>query len=119
MSYVDGFVLPVPNDKLDEYRDIASKACEIWLEHGAIQYVEAAGDDLDIKDVLSFTNLAAVEPGETVVFAWIMFKSREHRDEVNKKVMEDPRIKEMGSAASMPFDCKRMAYGGFNIIVEA
>lgn len=118
MSYVDGFVLCVPEKKLPEYREMARKAGEVWREHGAVQFVECAGDDLEVKDVLPFPKLAPVQSGETVVFSWIMFKSREHRDEVNKKVMEDPRIKEMCGSDNMPFDCSRMAYGGFNVIVE-
>lgn len=119
MSYVDGFVLPVPGDRLNEYKEIASTAGKIWREHGALQYVEAVGDDLEIKDMFPFTKLETVRKGETVVFAWILFKSREHRDEVNKNVMADPRINEMCGQEGMPFDCKRMAYGGFKVIVEA
>jgi uncharacterized protein YbaA (DUF1428 family) len=119
MSYVDGFVLPVPKDKIDAYREMASKAAVVWKDHGALQYVEAVGDDLEIKDVFPFTQLGTVQEGETMVFAWIMYKSREHRDEVNKKVMEDPRIKEMCDPKDMPFDCARMAYGGFKVIVES
>ena len=119
MSYVDGFVVPVPKDKIDAYRVMASKAAAVWREHGALQYVEAVGDDLEIKEVFPFTKLGTVQEGETVVFAWIMYKSREHRDEVNKKVMEDPRIKEMCDPKDMPFDCARMAYGGFKVIVES
>jgi uncharacterized protein YbaA (DUF1428 family) len=118
MSYVDGFVLPVPEKKLAEYRKIALKAGKIWRDHGAIQYIEAAGDDLDIKEMLSFRKLAKPKPGETVVFAWILYKSRKHRDQVNKKVMADPRIKGMCGGDSMPFDVKRMAYGGFKVMVE-
>lgn len=118
MSYVDGFVLPVPEEKLSAYREMARKAGEVWREHGAIQFVECAGDDLEVEDVLPFPKLVQLKPGETVVFSWIMFKSREHRDEVNKKVMEDPRIKEMCDPESMPFDCQRMTYGGFKVLVE-
>jgi len=117
MSYVDGFVIPVPEGKLSAYKEIATKACALWKEHGAIQYIEGVGDDLDIKDILPFTKLAETKTDETVIFAWIMFKSREHRDEVNKKVMADPRLNEMCNPDSMPFDCKRMAYGGFKVIV--
>jgi uncharacterized protein YbaA (DUF1428 family) len=119
MSYVDGFVLSVPEDKFSEYQKMAATAGEIWRKHGALQYIEAVGDDLDIKDILPFPVMAGARPGETVVFAWIMYKSREHRDEVNKKVMDDPRIKEMCDPESMPFDCKRMAYGGFRVIVDS
>lgn len=119
MSYVDGFVLCVPEEKMPEYREMARKAGEVWREHGAIQFVECTGDDLDIKDVLPFPKLTSVKPGETVVFSWIMYKSREHRDKVNKKVIEDPRMKDMCKPEKMPFDCSRMAYGGFNVIVES
>lgn len=119
MSYVDGFVLPIPKDKIDAYREMAGKAAVIWKEHGALQYVEALGDDLEIEDVFPFTKLGTVQEGETVVFAWVLYKSREHRDEVNKKVMADPRIKEMCGSEDMPFDSKRMAYGGFTVMVEA
>lgn len=118
MSYVDGFVLPVPKSKIDDYREMAKKASAIWREHGAIQYVEAVGDDFAVKDVVPFTQLVTVKPDETVVFAWIMYKSREHRDEVNKKVMADPRIKDMCNPEDMPFDCARMACSGFKTIVE-
>lgn len=118
MKYVDGFVLPVPKDRLEEYTRMAKKAGDIWREHGALEFRECAGDDLEVKDVLPFPQMAALKDGETVVFSWIVFKSRKHRDEVNKKVMEDPRITEMCDPENMPFDCKRMAYGGFNVIVD-
>lgn len=118
MSYVDGFVLTVPQDKLEQYRAMAQQAGEIWREYGALQYVEATGDDMQIKDVLPFPELTRAREGETVVFAWILYRSREHRDEVNQKVMADPRIKDMCKPEDMPFDCSRMAYGGFNAIVE-
>lgn len=119
MSYVDGFVLCVPEKKLPEYREMARKAGEVWREHGAVQFFECAGDDLEIKDMLSFKSMADSKSGETVVFSWIMYKSREHRDEVNKRVMEDPRIKGMCDESNLPFDPSRMAYGGFKVIVEA
>lgn len=116
--YVDGFVLPVPKDKVAEYRKIASKAGKIWREHGALEYRECVGDDLEIKELLPFPRLAKAKPDETVIFAWIVFKSRKDRDRVNAKVMKDPRLSNMGGD-KMPFDCKRMAYGGFKTIVEA
>ena len=119
MSYVDGFVIPVPQDKIERYREIATQACKLWIEHGAIQYHECVGDDMDVKDMVSFPQLASAQPGETVVFAWIVYRSREHRDEVNARVMADPRIHEMCGKDEMPFDCKRMAYGGFKSIVES
>jgi len=115
-EYVDGFVLPVPKNKLPAYKKLAQKASKIWREHGALDYRECAGDDLDIKMMVPFPKLAKVKPGETVVFAWITYKSRAHRDAVNAKVMQDPRIANM-DPKSMPFDCKRMAYGGFTTLV--
>jgi uncharacterized protein YbaA (DUF1428 family) len=117
--YIDGFVLPLPKDKIDQYRAIAEKACKVWIEHGALEYRECVGDDLAITDMLSFTKIADAQPEETVVFAWIMYQSREHRDEVNAKVMADPRMNEMCGDGVVPFDCKRMAYSGFKTIVES
>jgi uncharacterized protein YbaA (DUF1428 family) len=119
MPYVDGFVLPVPEKSLKEYRSLAVKAGKIWREHGALQYVEAVGDDLDLKFGVSFKKTIKVKPGETVVFSWIVFKSRAHRDSVNKKVMKDPRLAKMMEKGACPFDPKRMAYGGFKFLVEA
>jgi uncharacterized protein YbaA (DUF1428 family) len=119
MSYVDGFLLPVPKKNITTYRNIARKAGKIWREHGALQYVEAVGDDLDASFGASFSKTIKVKPGETVVFSWIVFKSRKHRDSVNKKVMNDPRLKKMMENTSMPFDMKRMAYGGFKFLVDA
>jgi uncharacterized protein YbaA (DUF1428 family) len=119
MSYVDGFVVPVPTKKLQDYRRVAQKASKVWMEHGALQYVEAAGDDLDVKFGTSFLKMVKVKPGETVVFAWIVFKSRAHRDKVNAKVMKDPRLNSMMDEKNMPFDVKRMVYGGFKFIVSA
>jgi uncharacterized protein YbaA (DUF1428 family) len=117
--YVDGFVLPIPKDKIDQYRLIAEQACKIWMEHGALEYRECIGDDMEAKDMVAFPQLAGTTPEEIVVFSWITYKSREHRDEVNAKVMADPRIHSMGDKDSMPFDCKRIAYGGFRAIVES
>jgi uncharacterized protein YbaA (DUF1428 family) len=94
--YVDGFLLPVPKDKIDRYRQIAEVAGKIWREHGALEYRECAGDDLDIKDQVPFPRLVETKPEETVVFAWIVFESREHRDQVNAKVMADPRMASIG-----------------------
>ena len=116
--YVDGFVLPLPKDKIDQYKAIAEKAAKVWKEYGALEYRECIGEDLEVKDVLQFPTLANAGPGETVVFAYITYKSREHRDEVNAKVMADPRMNEMCGGEGMPFDCKKMAYGGFTTIVE-
>jgi uncharacterized protein YbaA (DUF1428 family) len=117
--YVDGFVIPVPKDKIDQYREIAEKAGKIWREHGALEYREFVGDDLDVKDQVPFPRMAGATAEETVVFSWIVYESREHRDAVNARVMADPRLSEMGCAGGVPFDCTRMAYGGFKTIVEA
>jgi uncharacterized protein YbaA (DUF1428 family) len=117
--YVDGFVLPLPKDKIEEYKVIAEKASKVWKEYGALEYRECIGEDMEIKDVLNFPALANAGPDETVVFAYITYNSREHRDEVNAKVMADPRMNEMCTPESMPFDCKKMAMGGFTTIVEA
>lgn len=118
-TYVDGFVIPLPKDKIEEYRLIAEKAGAIWREHGALDYYECIGDDLEVKDMVAFPQLANTGPDETVVFSWIVYKSREHRDEVNAKVMADPRLHEMMEGSEHPFDCKRMAYGGFKVLVHA
>jgi len=118
-KYVDGFVIPLPKDKIDLYRSVSEKACRIWKEHGALEFRECVGDDLKMTDQVSFTHLAGAKPDETVIFSWIVFESRESRDQVNAKVMADPRIKEMCDAANSPFDFKRMAYGGFTVLVDA
>lgn len=118
MAYVDGFLLPLPKKHLAEYRRIAKKAGRIWRELGALEYRECVGDDLNVKMGVPFPKTIKVKPGETVVFSWIVYKSRAHRDRVNAKVMKDPRLLEM-CGKDMPFDCKRMAYGGFKIIVDA
>ena len=118
MPYVDGFVLPIPKKSLKIYKTIASKAGALGKEHGALQYCECAADDINVKFGLPFPKLAKVKPGETVVFAWIVFKSKAHRDRVNAKVMKDPRLSEMMGDKEMPFDVKRMAYGGFEVLVD-
>lgn len=116
--YVDGYVLPVPKKNLKAYRRLASKGCKIWLEHGALDYKECVGEDLkNTHCTVPFTAILKLKPGETVVFAYIVFKSRAHRDRVNAKVMKDPRLSAGGDA--MPFDWKRMVYGGFSVIVGA
>jgi uncharacterized protein YbaA (DUF1428 family) len=119
MRYVDGFVLPVPMKNLRAYRRMAEKSGKIWREHGAVEFRECVGDDLKVKVGMPFPRMVKVKPGETVVFSWIVFKSRGHRDRVNAKVMKDPRIAAMCDPMSMPFDVKRMVYGGFKILVEA
>lgn len=115
MTYVDGFLLP--KDKIEDYRKIAEMAAKVWLEHGAVAYKECVGEDVEIPGMVAFPQVIEAKAHETVVFAFIVFNSREHRDEVNAKVMADSRLKDM-SPESMPFDCKRMAYGGFRTIVE-
>ncbi len=117
-KYIDGFVLPLSTDKIDSYREVAAKCGAIWREHGALEYIEAVGDDLNAKDMLPFPKLAGTSPEETVVFAYIVYESREHRDIVNAKVMADPRLHETCNPENPLFDCKRMACGGFKTIVD-
>jgi uncharacterized protein YbaA (DUF1428 family) len=117
-KYVDGFLLPLSKDKVEEYRRIAEQAGKIWMEHGALAYWECAGDDLDQKDMISFKSAAKALENETVIFSWIVFESREQRDKVNEAVMADSRMTEIMESAPEPFDYKRMAYGGFKAIVE-
>ncbi len=116
MPYVDGFVLPVPKKNVQAYRRIASKAGKIWREHGALEFRECVGDDLAVKGLVPFPRRLKLKPGETVMFSWIVFKSRAHRDRVNAKVMKDPRMNM--DPKSMPFDVKRMLYGGFKVLVD-
>jgi uncharacterized protein YbaA (DUF1428 family) len=120
MHYVDGFLLPIPKKHLKTYRRIARLASRVWRSHGALEYVECAGDDIKTTMGVSFPRRIRAKPGETVIFAWIVYKSRAHRDRVNAKVMKDPRMaKMMADMDAMPFDAKRMSYGGFKVIVEA
>ena len=118
MQYVDGFVLPVPKKSLQAYRRIAQKAGKIWREHGALDYRECVADDVKVGKLTSFPRSVKLEGGETVVFSWIVFKSRAHRDAVNAKVMADPRLANMMDPKAMPFDAKRMIYGGFKTLVD-
>jgi uncharacterized protein YbaA (DUF1428 family) len=118
MNYVDGFVVPVPKKNLPAYRRMAQKGAKIWKEHGALDYHECVGDDVKPGKHTSFPQSVKLKADETVVFAWIVYKSRAHRDRVMKKVMADPRLAGM-SAATMPFDGKRMFWGGFKEIVKA
>lgn len=118
MSYVDGFVLPIPAENVDAYRRIARKAGKIWCEHGALEYRECVGDDLQTQTGTSFPKMGKAKEGETVIFAWIVYKSKAHRNRVVAKVMADPRLAEMMDPKQMPFDVKRMAYGGFKTIVD-
>jgi uncharacterized protein YbaA (DUF1428 family) len=117
-TYTDGFVLCIPQKNLTAYAELATKAGKIWREHGALEYHECAADDMDAKDMVSFRDMAKAGPDEIVIFAWAVFKSREHRDEVNAKIMADPRMSEMCSATGNLFDYQRMAYGGFKSIVS-
>ena len=117
--YIDGFVIPVPKDRIEDYRRVAAKAALVWKEHGALDYWECVGDDLGVTDMVSFPQLAQAGPDETVVFAWVVFESREQRDRANEKIMADPRLKEMMDADKPTFDYKRMAYGGFRELVHA
>jgi uncharacterized protein YbaA (DUF1428 family) len=117
MRYVDGFVIPLPKKNVQAYRRIALKAGKIWREYGALEFRECVGDDLAVKGMVPFARRIKLKPGETVVFSWIVFKSRAHRDRVNAKVMKDPRL-DM-DPKSMPFDVKRMLYGGFRVLVDA
>ncbi len=119
MNYVDGFVIPVPTKNIPDYIKIAKKASKIWLEHGALEYREAVGEDLDIKFGTPFTKSQKAKPDESIIFAWIVYKSRAHRDKVNAKVMADPRLNEMMDPKKMPFNPKRMNYGGFQIVVTS
>ena len=116
MSYVDGYILPVPKKHVKTYRRMAEMGRDAWMKHGAIDYKECVGDDLVAKWGTAFTRMMKLRPGETVVFAYIVFKSRAHRDSVNKKVMKE--MKDMVGSKDMPFDAKRMVFGGFKTIVE-
>lgn len=117
-KYVDGFVLPVPAGNLDKYREMSQKAGELWKEYGALDYYECVGDDLEIENMLSFKTIAGTKEGETVIFAFIVFESREQRDKINAAVMADERLKCDMESNKDVFDFKRMAYGGFKAIVE-
>jgi uncharacterized protein YbaA (DUF1428 family) len=119
MPYVDGFVVPVPKKKLDAYRRLAKKASKIWREHGALAFRECVADDVKVGKLTSFPRSVKLKPGETVVLSWIVFKSRTDRDRVNARVMKDKRLAEMMEGGVMPFDMKRMIYGGFRVLVDA
>jgi len=119
MAYVDGFIVPVPKKKLDEYRRIARLAGKVWRDHGALDYKECVADDVKMGKRTSFPRSVKRKPSETVVFAWISYKSRAHRDKVNAKVMKDKRLAKMMNPKAMPFDARRMIYGGFKVIVSA
>jgi uncharacterized protein YbaA (DUF1428 family) len=118
MSYVDGFVVPVPENNLAAYKRMARKAGKVWREHGALEYIECVADDVQPGKVTSFPQAVKLKPGEVVVFSWIVYKSRRDRDRINKLVMADPRLADMMNPKDLPFDGKRMFWGGFKKIVE-
>jgi uncharacterized protein YbaA (DUF1428 family) len=118
MSYVDGFIVPVPKKKMKAYRDLAELAAKVWKEHGALDYKECVADDVKVGKWTSFPRSVDLKPGETVVFSYILYKSRAHRDKVLAKVMKDPRLAKMMDPKTMPFDGKRMIYGGFKTVVD-
>ncbi len=118
-QYVDGFIVPVPKKNLDAYRRMAQKSGKIWREHGALEYRECVAEDVKVGKLTSFPRSVKRKPGETVVFSWIVYKSRADRDRINAKVMKDPRLANMMDPKAIPFDAKRMIYGGFEVLVEA
>ncbi len=119
MPYVDGFVVPVPRKKLQAYRRLAQKSSKIWRKHGALEYRECVADDVKVGKLTSFPHSVKLKRGETVIFSWIVYKSRAHRDAVIARVMADPRLGSMMDPKAMPFDAKRMIYGGFKVLVDA
>lgn len=120
MSYADGFLIAVPKKNMASYKRMAAKAGKIWREYGALDYKECVGDDINIEmGITTFPKLLKLKRTETVVFSWILYKSRAHRDKVNAKVMKDPRMDAMMQGQAMPFEMKRMSMGGFKVIVDA
>jgi uncharacterized protein YbaA (DUF1428 family) len=119
MPYVDGFVLPVPKKKVEAYKRMAKKAGKVWREHGAIEFKECIADDVPMGKLTSFPRSVKRKPNETVIFSYIVYKSRAHRDRVMAKVMQDKRICDMMNIKDLPFDAKRMIHGGFKVLVEA
>lgn len=117
-QYIDGFVLPVPKKNLRAYKKMASGAAKIWMEHGALAYYECVGEEMKPKFGVPFPKLAKAKAGETVVFAYIVYKNKAHRNRVNKAVMGDKRINELCDPKNMPFDVRRMGYGGFEVLVQ-
>jgi uncharacterized protein YbaA (DUF1428 family) len=118
MAYVDGFIVAVPKKNLAAYRSMAKRAGKIWREYGALDYREWVADDVKVGKVTSFPRSVKLKPGETVIFSWITYKSRKQRDRINAKVMTDKRLADMMNGKSMPFDGKRMIYGGFESLVK-
>jgi uncharacterized protein YbaA (DUF1428 family) len=118
MRYVDGFILPVPKKNVQAYQRMAQKAGKVWREHGALEYIECVADDVKPGKHTSFPQSVKLKPNETVLFAYIVYKSRAHRDRINAKVMKDPRLASMMDPKAMPFDAKRMFWGGFKVLVD-
>ena len=117
-KYVDGFIVPVPKRKLQAYRSLARRAAKVWREHGALEYRECIAEDVKVGKRTSFPRSVKLKPGETVVFSWIVYKSRAQRDRIIAKVMKDPRLADMMDPKTTPFDAKRMIYGGFELFVD-
>ena len=118
MAYVDGFIVPVPSKNMDAYREMSTRCGKIWREHGALEYRECVGDDVKPGKLTSFPQAVMLEPGEVVVFSWIVYESRAARDAVNDKVMSDPRMADMMKPENTPFDGKRLIYGGFEMMLD-
>ena len=117
-KYVDGFIIAVPRRKLAAYRKLAARGAKIWMEYGALEYQENVADDVKMGKWTSFPQAVKLKPGEVVVFSWIGYKSRRDRDRINKKVMSDPRLEDMMDPKKLPFDGKRMIYGGFKLLLR-
>ena len=116
--YVDGFVIPVPEAKIKDYKKLSTKAGKVWMEYGALQYIECVADDVKPGKLTSFPQAVKLKEGEVVVFSWIVYKNKRERDRINKLVMADPRLADMMTPEAMPFDAKRMFFGGFKSLVE-
>jgi uncharacterized protein YbaA (DUF1428 family) len=119
MTYVDGFVVPVPKKNVQAYRRMAQKAGKVWRDHGALEFRECVADDVKYGKRTSFPRSVKLKPSETVFFSYIVYKSRAHRDRINKKVMKDKRLAPYMNMDAMPFDAKRMIWGGFRTLVDA
>ncbi len=116
-NYIDGFVLPIPRDRLSDYRRVVEAVAEIWKEHGALDYREYVGDDMKLEGTRSFTEVIASTNDEAIIFGWVVFESREARDRANEKVATDPRMADLMESSNSGFDAQRMAYGGFKVLV--
>ena len=117
-KYIDGFVLPIPRDHINEYKHLVESIAEIWKKHGAIDYKEFIGDDMKLAGTLSFTDLLDAEEDDAIIFGWVVFDSREARDLANEKVAADPRMAELVESSNSGFNAKRMAYGGFELLAQ-